>query len=239
MDQVHSIFEPEMPLRAGSARTAPALICCWALTALLAGGQTPTPPEKVLDSYWKMDAQGQRLTRDGWYRASRYFLKPAPPPKKMIVWVMQGGVVDVGPYPRHGATVEIGVTCALLGQLDWTGKFHSVIYPDLDDDLRLVPEKGNAVLPGPATEVRYYSLVLTTKHWEFEKDGVSLREVQGPPERRLAHSEVRPWISLDTAVRHLNRLIANSKDPMVVANAKRSIVALERLRRRPANPNRP
>ena len=83
---------------------------------------------------------------------------------------------------------------------------------------------------GPAPLARQYELVLTDTYWDLGPGPGAPSAVVGSPEWRIETFESEPWITIDTAIRYLTGLRAESKSETVKNNAERSIAALRRLR---------
>jgi len=187
----------------------------------------PKSPKEVLQAYRKMDAEGERLTPAGWYRASTYFVRPGRPPQQIVMEVTEGErLTDPDPWFKGGNDrVEISVVCSAVGQVDSSGRFTSVVAPRLTDP----PRPGDMQMHGPAPLVRPYDLVLTDTHWEFGPEREGLREVKGPPEWRIEAFELEPWVTIETAIRYLTKLRDESSSDSIRSNAEKSIAILRRL----------
>lgn len=167
----------------------------------------------VLQRYRKMDADGERLTPRGWYKASAFFIKPSPPPQHYVVTVMPGEIV--GKPLVTGNRAEVWVEYYAEGRIDSSARFERTLAP---------------TLKGPIPSRQQYYLLLTDSHWEFGRNGEATKEVKGPPEWRIETFESEPRIMIETAIRYLTQLRNKSSDPVIRKNAARSIAALRRLR---------
>ena len=188
-------------------------------------------PKEVLESYCKMDAEGGRLTADGWYRASEYFVKPERLPQHMTVGVIDGERVDdPDPWFKGGTErVQIQVLSSAIGQIDYLGRFTSVVSSNSMDSFGQRLNEAQQI-HGPAPLGRIYHLVLTNIRWEFEPGREELREVKGVPEWRIENFEPEPWVTIKVAIRYLTRLRDESKSERIKRNANESIAALSRSR---------
>jgi len=188
---------------------------------------------EVLQAYRKMDAAGERLTAGGWYRASKFFVKPGRRPEVTVAAVTEGErVTDPDPWFKRNNAVEISVVCEEIGQIDSSGRFTSVVSPWLIDRSALNPRQPvtpQQKLNGPASCVRPYDLVLTDTHWEFGPGGLGLREVKGPPEWRIETFELYPWVTSEAAIRYLTQLRDESPSGTIKRNADKSIATLRRF----------
>jgi hypothetical protein len=172
-----------------------------------------------------MDQNGERLTAAGWYRASRFFVRPERPPKQIVMHVTEGDRIT-GQVPLKGGNrTEVELICSAVGQIDSLGRFTSLVLPGLADP----PRPGNQPLRGPVPLGRPYDLVLTDTHWEFGPKLEGPREVKGPPEWRIETFEIEPWVTVDAAIRYLTHLRNESSSETVRRNAEKSITALRHL----------
>ena len=196
------------------------------------GSSAPQSPKEVLQAYRKMDSEGQRLTTNGWYRACKFFVRPGRPPQRYVVAVTDGErVTDPDPWFKGGNNrVEISVVCSALGQIDSSGRFTSVVAPNLiDPSGRPLRQPVTSQINGPAPTVRVYDLVLADTHWELEPGREGLREMKGPPEWRIEAFELEPWVTIETAIRYLTKLRDESSSDSIRSNAEKSIAILRRL----------
>lgn len=195
------------------------------------GAVSPKPPKEVLQAYRTMDAEGERLTTSGWYRASRFFVKPGRPPQHYVVAVTDGErVTDPDPWFKGDNRAQISVVCSAIGQIDASGRFTFVVAPDLmDSSGRPVSQPVTPQINGPAPTVRVYDLVLTDTHWEFGPGLEGPREVKGAPEWRIETFEFEPWVTIEVAIRYLTRLRDKSSSEIVRKNADKSIAVLRRF----------
>jgi hypothetical protein len=188
------------------------------------GAARPKSPREVLEAYRKMDAEGERLTVDGWYRASRFFVKPSRPPQQYVLALTNGErVTDPDPWFKGNNRAKCSVVCSGIGQIDSLGRFTSVVSPGLD----MSPRLEGPQMRGPAPLVREYDLVLTDAPWELVPGREDLREVKGPPEWRIDGApEAEPWVTIEAAIRYLTQLRGKSGDPVIKGNADKSIATL-------------
>ena len=194
-----------------------------------AQGPAPRSPREVLEAYRKTDAAGDRLTTGGWYRASKFFVKPGRPLRHAVVAVMEGEIFNDSRI--NGNRAEVSLRCSAVGQIDSSGRFTSVVSPDLVDPTgRPLRQPGTPQMHGPAPLLRVYDLVLTDTHWEFGPGRGGLREVKGPPEWRIETFEFEPWVTIDVAIRYLTQLHDESSSKVIKNNAEKSIAILRRLR---------
>lgn len=192
------------------------------------------PPNEVLEAFLKMDADGGRLTVEGWYRASPYFVKPGPAPQEHVMEVIEAErVTGSDPWFKGGPNrLALGVICKALGQVDSSGRFISVTFPMLNASAEhdySGPVKGYPQIHGPHFPGRSYVLVLSDTHWEFGPERKDLLEVKGQPEWRIENFEWEPWVTTEAAIRYLTRLRDESSSEIIKRNAAQSIATLGRL----------
>jgi len=207
-------------------------------TELPAQGPAPKPPGEVLKAYRKMDSEGGRLTTSGWYRAARYFVKPASPPRYRIVRVIESEAIEE--HPRIiGNRTKVSIRCSAVGQIDPAGRFTSLVAPSLLDSSGHLRKPGGPEIHGPAPLGREYELVLTDTHWEFTPGHKDLQEVRGAPEWRIEAFEPYPLVTVQAAIRYLTRLHDESGSEVIKRNATKSIADLQRLASRKRDWQRP
>jgi hypothetical protein len=189
----------------------------------------PVSPQEVLKAYRSMDSEGKRLTDDGWYAGAKFFLKPARPPQKRVLAVMDGERVDTSAVPKAGA-VEVQVLCSAVGQINPSGRLTFSMATLIDSSGHLIKDPGSDSLHGPsAALVRVYDLVLSDTHWTFGPKREGPIEVKGPAEWRIKTFEFEPWVTIETAIRYLTQLRASSTSEAVKQNADESILKLRHL----------
>lgn len=199
----------------------------WTQTSVL-----PRSPRDVLEAYRKMDEGGGRLTADGWYRASRFFVKPGWAPHHYVLLVIGGERVEQGSSRPEGASnrVRIDVEVDARGQIDSFGRFTSVLDPSLIDPTgHPVMQSIHARLRGPLPIAQVYYLVQTDTYWEFGPNRKGLRQVKGPPEWRIETFAFEPMVTIGTAIRYLTKLHNESSSEVMRKNAEKSIAVLRHL----------
>ncbi|MGO9010157.1 MAG: hypothetical protein ACLQPN_08640 [Bryobacteraceae bacterium] len=190
------------------------------------GADYPKSPMDVLKAYRKMDSEGERLTPEGWYRASKFFIKPERPPQKIVMYVTDGErITGPNPWIEGDKKTEIELVCSAEGQIDSSGLFTSLLSPGL----AYPPRPRGSQSHGPAPTVRPYDLVLTDTHWEFGPNLEDPREVKGSLEWRIEAFEIEPWVTIETAIRYLTRLRDGSSSETIKKNADKSIATLRRV----------
>lgn len=206
---------------------AMSLFCVGEISARAQGDTLPASPNEVLKAYRQMDAKGERLTASGWYRASKFFVKPARPPQHKVLAVMDDEMVDATVLTK-GNRAEIQVLCSAVGQVDSLGRFTFVVLPNLiDSSGRPVILPATEAMRGPnAPLTRVYDLVRTDTQWEFGPKGDGPHMVKGTPKWRIETFEFEPWVTIEVAIRYLGELRERSTSEVVRNNAEKSIVIL-------------
>lgn len=192
--------------------------------------QNPSPPKgpkEILQQYRRMDADGERLTINGWYAGARFFVKPDRPPQHRAILVMDDERVD---DPKiDGTRARVQVICSAVGQIDSSGRFSTVVAPYfLDTSGNLIRKPPPEVVHGPAVLFRMYDLILTDTHWEYGPERSGLRQVHGPPEWKIEGFEYEPWVRIGVAIRYLNKWHEESNG-VERNNTDKSLSALRHL----------
>ena len=178
----------------------------------------PKSPKEVVKEFWKVETDGSRLTPEGWYRASRFFIRPAQFPLNRVVHVIANGSTDkIEETARLANWAEVSVTSNELGQVD--------------SALRFTPSPqrgphGVLFLRGP---VITFALVLTDKHWELGNDGGRTGELTDSTQWLIDCSDNTQWISVDEAMRYVAELRSKTSDPAAKKNAEQTLVKLKAL----------
>jgi hypothetical protein len=194
---------------------------------------SPASPKDVLEAYRKMDREGGRLTTSGWYRASKFFVKPGRAPQHYVLEVMGGEAVGDGfPRPKGASNrVRIDMSVDARGQIDSSGRFTSTLDPSLiDASGHLLTQPSHPRLSGPLPLAEIYDLVLTDNYWEFGANGEGPKEVKGPPEWRIETFAFEPRVTIEAAIRYLTKLRDESSSEVIRKNADKSIATLHHLR---------
>jgi len=177
----------------------------------------PDSPKDVYQRFRQMDAAGKRLTRKGWYEASVFFVKPSPRPARFTMMIAEGE--DVGDPKVGGDHAQLWVRYGAFARVDSSGRLYD-------------PMSGRAYQPNCEIPMgQEYRLVHASAHWEFERDGKTLRQVNGPPEWRIEPFDSEPRIPLDIAIHYLTGLRDHTDSPVIRKNAERSLKILLDLRR--------
>jgi hypothetical protein len=122
--------------------------------------ETQKSPREIVVEFWSAETNGERLTTDGWYRASRYFVRPNQPHASKIIHVVRNGPADkIEETATADNWTEISVSTNELGMLDEALRF------------KPSPERGQGgvlLLKGP---IITFNLISTSKYWRLKQDG--------------------------------------------------------------------
>jgi hypothetical protein len=200
------------------------LILMLLLTATVstAVAQKPAPlqtsPVKLVEEFWKVETTGGRLTPEGWYKASAFFIRSSAHPGNKIVNVVRNGVADRAEETARTATwAEVSINTDILGQIDSSLRFKSS------------PKDGPAgvlLIKGPVVA---FDLVLTDKQWKLNQDGARAKESDLTPQWLITCVSEATWINLDAAIAYVNELRAKTTDPAIRKNAGETLQQLRHL----------
>jgi hypothetical protein len=163
-------------------------------------------PRKVVESFWKFETEGGRLSSEGWNKAGSFFVRPISPPSKKKISVVYKGSSISDPVIK-GSTAQVTVEILPQGQID--------------SELQFTPsESYKAGL--------VYNLVLTDKHWELGLDGTA-KELTGLPEWRIEDIGSTLWLSVDAAIHYVADVRDKITDPSIKKNADQTLAKLKNL----------
>jgi hypothetical protein len=160
-----------------------------------------------------MDANGERLTANGWKKGNAFFLNPGPQPHDRILGVMTGEIV--GEPTVKGDKAEVWTEFDFVGKVYPNGRFSRSV-------------GGSPPLKGPVPSGRKYGLVLSDQHPKL----VPGHEAeQGASEWKIEDFEPNSMVTVDVAIRYLEQLRDKTDRDNVKKNADRSISELTALQR--------
>lgn len=177
-------------------------------------------PKEVVEEFWRMETEGGRLTTEGWYKASRFFIRLGPgsaPPKKVLHVIRSGRDDTLEETARTENWAEVSVSTNQLGEIDPGLRF------------RASPQHGPyglEILKGPIVT---FDLVLTDKHWEVNRDGGRSKELTTPPQWLIDCAERELWVNLDAATHYVKDMRDKTRDPGVKKNADEVLAKLMNL----------
>jgi hypothetical protein len=174
----------------------------------LADGSTKSP-KAVVEEFWKMETDGQRLTTEGWRGADSFFVRPVIPPVKRHIIVIDKDYSVWDPVVKDDtAEVMIGISPPL-----W----------NIDSQMRIshFPAR-DETKSGVAIK-----LIRSSKYWHFGPDGRTLKEESGEPEWRIAEPAMSIWLTVDAAIRYATQMRDSSKDPVTKKNATQTLRVLK------------
>jgi hypothetical protein len=190
------------------------VVLIFSATVLLSQSFKPPKgsPEEVLDKYYEMINDGDLLTPDGWKQSANLFVHPSPIAKDDSIFVITGFPLGNGPMSVRGDQAE--------ADQKWVDDLGTI-----DSALRYHPE------PNPAFEVEgtihVFHLVRTEKYWQILADGISEKEVSGPPQWRIEGSPTIRWASRAAAIRYVTEMRDKTSDPALKHNADKTLAKLK------------
>lgn len=194
------------------------------LGATAALAQAPSSPSKspkdVVEKIFQFETNGGRLTTDGWYKASRIFVRmyPVAPPIKIVHVVRNGANDKVEETARTENWAEVSVSTSLLGEIDAALRF------------KPVPKQGAyGVLLLQSTQVTFH-VVLTEKQWRVNRDGGRDYEVTSSPQWLIDCDQSDIWINRETAIRYVTDMRDKTGDPAIKRNAEETLATFKRYR---------
>jgi hypothetical protein len=185
-------------------------------------GQVSTGPQrspsKLIEEFWNIETSGGRLTSEGLYSTSRFFIRSGLSAGWKVVNVTRNGSSDfIEETARTPTWTEVSVTTDGLGQIDSL--------------LRFTPSptrgpQGVMILKGP---VLTFDLVLSGKQWKVNRDGGRELESVVPLQWLITCGGDTAWINLDTAIVYVKDIAAKTKDPIIRRNAGKTLQRLTHL----------
>src|SRR5690348_13735409 len=120
----------------------------------------PKSPKAVVEEFFRFEANGGRVTNEGWQKGAAFFVHPIPQPRKMDISVIDKDYsVGDQPIETNGDKARIIVDVLPQGEID--------------SALRFTPS-------GFQKEGLVFNLILTKKHLELGPRG-RMNEVSGVP----------------------------------------------------------
>ena len=170
----------------------------------------PKPTELVIRRYEKLVARGAFLTPEGWKKASRLYQRPDPYPRDSEIEVISTGGLIAENW-MHGDEAEV--------ETKWDDFFGTI-----DGALRYKPPPyGRSIMLG-----QLFAMVRTLQQGGTdERDkttGIIGREewkIKGPQSVRFA--------TIPAAIKYVEEIRDQSKDPVIRENANKTIAALKGL----------
>jgi hypothetical protein len=168
---------------------------------------------EVVENVWHIASQGGLLTTNGWQRASGSFTKPTPIAPTVAFTVMSNSY-GVSHAEMKEGKVEVLIESEELGRIDPQLRF--VATPATHNpDFYLY-----RLVFGP-TPVRMYG-----------PDGKTLIEekMTGPNRWRIEGSLGYRWTTVNTAIRYIMDTRDKSTDPLLRANAEKTLETLRKYK---------
>lgn len=167
-------------------------------------------PKELVERYWRLETNGERLTTQGWNKLDVLRVRPSPPAQKKVIIVVSPDFSVWDPmFDGSKATVNVGLR----------------IFGEISPDMRFTKNSTTAIKEG-----RLFTLARTSKHWEVGPDGKSLHEVTGPSEWRIDELGGKIWLNVRTATTYVVDKRGKTNDPVVKKNADGTLAILKRLK---------
>jgi hypothetical protein len=179
----------------------------------------PETPSLVFQRFVKLEEGGEGLTPAGWNRQADFFaMRPGPQWEHVLVIGDDPWTSFEARLSPEGDLAEIGFSC------------YPVAY--LRSSMRLTYAAPDAprVTPDCCAQHTGYVFRLSDKYWQTEPDG-SVKEIMGPLAWRIVEAyPSAPWITLKVAIHYVTDVRDNATDPVIKANAEKTLAALKRFR---------
>jgi hypothetical protein len=163
-----------------------------------------------------MDANSERLTTSGWKKCNVFFLHPGLPPRDRVIGVMAGEIV--GEATVKGDKAEVWTEFDFLGKIYPTGRFSRSL-------------GGSPPLKSPVPSSSKYRLILVDQH---SNSGAGEAAGGGASRWKIEDFASDSMVTIDVAIRYLERLRDKSDNDDVKKNAERSIAELTALQNKNA-----
>jgi hypothetical protein len=174
-----------------------------------------SPATNVVKQFCKGDAEGARLTPDGWQRVAQLFMQPPQrPSNQSIAVISRDYAVDQEDLKGNDIMIYVGY----------------VDFGRLDSSLRLNPmPTPRGVPPNMIIKTaRTYEVVLSDRYWIPTQDG-KLKEITGLPEWKIHGYDSTQWITIETALQYVTKMRSRAVDPKIRKNADQTLVKLRRI----------
>ncbi|MGC1104957.1 MAG: hypothetical protein WA876_00320 [Candidatus Acidiferrales bacterium] len=202
------------------------------IVAVFAGmlifGSLPASPQEqedyavqsvaVVRQFVTFELRGGRLTPVGWRNeGNRYFVKPEPVPSKNEIHVVSGKLyVQLQTFTRGpSATVEASFP---------------VCWGTIDSRLQFEYRGAGASVEAKCSES--YNLIFSGQDWELDPDG-KVRPFAGTTNKEGMRIDNFPrYVTLDraAAIRYVTEMRDKSTDPVIKANADKTLTILSKLK---------
>jgi hypothetical protein len=175
-------------------------------------GSAKESPSHLVKRFISLES---RSLPDEWDALADFFVESPKPnwDKAHIV-----DIVDTG-ATADGNSAEGGISTNSLGDLDSSARLSN--YPSMRTPL-VIPSTSACF----GDDMFGFTLLLTDKHWEIAGNG-AVRQSDGPVAWRIEDTSFEPLITLDTAIRYVRRMRDSTSDPVIKANALRTLRILK------------
>jgi hypothetical protein len=170
-------------------------------------------PDKVVQRSWEMGVRGELLTTKGWNTASGFYAKPNPEPQDKSFEVYSNF------YGISSISIK-GDQADILMEYDDGGR--------IDSNLHYSPPPKITAFK---TAINFHLTLTPTYSLMFGPDGTTLIESKptGHSAWKIEGTPIRPWTTVNTAVRYVLEMRNKTTDPLTRKNADETIAKLPTL----------
>jgi hypothetical protein len=166
-------------------------------------------PKDIVGQFVKMDAEGERLTPEGWHQADAFFVKPSEPPRsKVLVVIARGYAVSTAAEKTNSPEFYMGYE--EVGRIDATS-------------LRFAPSN-------TGTETRSfvkYSVVSADVNGVTDAAQTTSHAGNTSPAWRIDGTQPPAMhLTAAAAIRYITQMRSKATDPLIQKNADLTIKKL-------------
>jgi hypothetical protein len=170
----------------------------------------PKPTELVIRRYEKLVARGAFLTPEGWKKASRLYQRPDPYPRDSEIEVISTGGLIAENW-MHGDEAEV--------ETKWDDFFGTI-----DGALRYKPPPySRSIMLG-----QLFAMVRTHQQPGSDERGKAAGMTH-PEEWKIKGPQSVRFATIPAAIKYVEEIRDQSKDPVIRENANKTIAALKGL----------
>jgi hypothetical protein len=165
-------------------------------------------PKQVVERYFRFEADGGRLTAEGWQKANAFWVHPSQRPRNNEVTVIYKNFSVYEPAMKGSYTAEVKVEFLPQGVIN--------------SQLRFTPSQTYKA-------AAIYRLVLTDKHWELGAPGEPPKEVTGPAQWLIDGIETTEWITVEAAIQYVTKMRDQTTESNIKSNGDRTLATLKHI----------
>jgi hypothetical protein len=179
-----------------------------AQTPIVLGGG----PRDVVELYWNLGVRGELLTPEGWKRSSGNFKPPNPLPQDGSFDVFSNDYgIDAARVTADTAIVQVGFMN--VGRID-----------------ALLRYNGPLPVPSAVLETAFLFRLAITPVYNvmYGPDGKTIIEKKqtGNSAWTITEPKLKPWTTVNTAIRHVLEMRNKTADPVIKKNADETLAKL-------------